>query len=66
MTLYSTADAAEYLEMTVAAVKYHIHIAHNLAPQKVGRTLVFTQEQLDLFKSTKRGPGRPTKKEQPQ
>ena len=61
--LCSTEEAAEYLGMTVAAVKYHVHVAHNLNPMRIGRSLVYTREQLDRFKESKRPQGRPTKEE---
>jgi len=61
MKLYSTSEAATYLGLSVAAIKYHVHIARNIEPQRVGHSLVFTQEQLDEFKKTRRSPGRPRK-----
>ena len=64
MKLYSTQEAAEYLGLSLSALKYHIHTAGNLTPQKVGNSLVFTQEQLDQFQATRRGPGRPKTKEE--
>ncbi len=63
MKLYSTKEAAEYLELGVSAIKYHIHVAKNLHPLKVGNSLVFTQEQLDEFKANRRSPGRPRNEE---
>ena len=66
MKLYGTEKAAEYLGMSLAALKYHIYVAHNISPhQKIGKALVFTQEQLNEFQSTRRGPGRPPKQEEP-
>jgi len=63
MKLYSTSAAAEYLGLSLAAVKYHVHTVRNLSPARVGGSLVFTQAQLDQFKATKRGPGRPPKED---
>jgi len=60
--LFSTKEAAEYLDMTVRGVWYHIRHGH-LAPVKVGNTLVFTKDQLDHFQLTRRPPGRPKKEE---
>lgn len=57
--LYSIHDAAKYLGISVSALKYHVHIAKTISPEKVGHSFIFTQEQLDLFKSTRRKPGRP-------
>lgn len=62
MNLYSTKDAAEYLNLSVAAVKYHIR-ERNLKGQLIGNSIVFTQDELDNFNSTKRPPGRPKKEE---
>lgn len=61
MKLYSTTEAAEYLDKTVASLKYHIHVAKTLKGQLVGHSLVFTQEELDRFKRNERPPGRPPK-----
>jgi hypothetical protein len=61
---YSTAEAAEYLGLSVAALKYHIHVAENIKGHLIGNSLMFTQEQLDEFKRTKRPQGRPPKEEE--
>ena len=61
MKLYSTAEAAEYLDLSLAAIKYHIYRARTLKAHRVGNSLVFTQEQLDEFNKTRRPPGRPRK-----
>lgn len=62
MQLYSTKKAAEYLRLSVAAIKYHIHVAGNLTPDaKIGHSLVFTQATLDRFQENRRSPGRPKK-----
>jgi len=58
--LYSTKEAAAYLDMTIQGVWYHIQHGH-LAPEKVGKTLVFTQAQLDEFQALRRPAGRPAK-----
>lgn len=52
-------DAANYCGLSVAALKYHVHIAGNLTPRKIGHTLVFDQAMLDTFKANRRAPGRP-------
>lgn len=62
MKLYSTKQAAAHLGMGESALKYHIYQG-NIKPQKVGHSLVFTQEQLDEFKSNRRPRGRPRKEE---
>lgn len=56
--LYSTRLAAEYLGISLAAMKQHI-IRGNIAPELVGDRRVFRQEQLDEFKNNRRSPGRP-------
>lgn len=60
---YSTTEAAEYLGLSLAALKYHIHIAKNITGHLVGNSLVFTQEELDRFQANKRPQGRPRKDE---
>lgn len=60
--LYSTRTAAEYLGVKPETIKYHVYVAKDLVPdQRLGNTLVFTQETLDRFKQTKRTLGRPPK-----
>jgi hypothetical protein len=60
--LFSTAEAARYLGLSLATVKYHVHSMGNLKPDaKVGPTLVFRRATLDRFLREKRGPGRPKK-----
>jgi DNA-binding transcriptional MerR regulator len=56
--LYSTKEAAQELGITVAGLWYHIQ-AGNIHPSKIGKTLVFTQAQLDEFQATRRPAGRP-------
>ena len=58
--LFSTKEAADKLGMTIRGVWYHIHRGH-LIPTKVGKTLVFTQDQLEQFRLTRRPAGRPRK-----
>lgn len=60
MQLFSTKQAADYLDLSRSAVRYHVD-GGNLKPMKVGNSLVFTREQLDAFKLTKKGRGRPKK-----
>ena len=59
--LYSTATAAEWLNLSVATVKYHLYVARDLKPDYIlaGR-LIFTEGTLQQFKANKRGPGRPS------
>ena len=59
--LYGIHGAAKYLGISVAALKYHIHTSKTIAPARIGHSLVFTQDQLDQFKSNRRKPGRPRK-----
>lgn len=59
--LFSTKDAAKYLNLSVPAVKYHIHQTSNLKGQLVGKTLVFTRADLDEFAKNRRPQGRPKK-----
>ena len=58
--LFSTADAASYLGLSIATVKYHVYQSGALRPDaKIGKTLVFTRSTLDEFAAQKRRPGRP-------
>ena len=59
MKLYSTVKAAEFLKMSVSALKYHIYTAQDIQPIKVGNSLAFTQEELYRFQTVRRSPGRP-------
>jgi len=62
MKLYGTAEAAEYVGLSLSAFKYHIHIAKTIKPfQKIGHSLAFTQDQLDEFQIARRPQGRPKK-----
>lgn len=61
--LFSISDAAEYLGLEESTVKYHVYTAENLTGQKIGRSRVFTQRELDEFSKTKRSQGRPRKTE---
>ena len=60
--LYSTVLAAEYLNMDISTLKYHIHVAKNLKGVLLGHSLVFTQEILDEFYRNRRPQGRPPRK----
>lgn len=44
--IYSTKEAAEYLGLSMPALKYHIYKGH-ITPQLMGHSLVFTKRQLD-------------------
>jgi excisionase family DNA binding protein len=57
--VYSTEQAAEYLGVSVPTVKHHVHNLKDLAGDKVGPTLYFTQDELDRFKAQRRPRGRP-------
>lgn len=59
--LFSTTEAAEYLNLSLAAIKYHIYQAKSLSGQLIGNSLVFTKDQLDQFKLVRRPQGRPKK-----
>ena len=56
--LFSTKEAAAYLELTVSGLWYHILHKH-IFPWKIGATLVFTKAQLDEFNANRRPVGRP-------
>jgi len=52
MKIYSTKQAAEYIGITVQGMWYHIQAGH-IVPQKAGKTLVFTQDQLDELQASR-------------
>ena len=51
--IYTIQTAAEYLKMSVYAVKAHIYREKNLIGRVVGNTLMFTKQELDDFKARK-------------
>jgi len=57
--VFSTKEAAEYLNLSVASVKYHLYHAKDLKGEPFGNSLMFTKEDLDHFKVNKRPAGRP-------
>lgn len=60
--LFSTKEAAEYLGMNEGQMKYHVFTAKNIKGQMIGNSMVFTKEELDRFKTTRKPQGRPRKK----
>lgn len=64
--IYTTAEAARYLGISQATVKYHVHVAGNLRPHRLGNSLFFTQAQLDEFQASRRPVGRPKTTEEVQ
>ncbi len=55
-----TKRAAEYLDMSIPALDYHVRQG-NIVPTLVGKTRVFRKGDLDEFKRNRRSPGRPPK-----
>lgn len=55
--LYSVTEAAQYLGIKPETIKYHLYQSQLLKGQLVGKSIVFTQAELDTFKATvpKRG-----------
>ena len=59
-TIYSTKEAAQFLELSVQGVKHHIYNTKDLAPDgKIGQAIYFTRSNLESFKTIKRKAGRP-------
>ena len=56
---FSTNEAAKYLNLSVASIRYHLYRAKDLTGASLGNSLMFTREELDRFHSNKRPPGRP-------
>lgn len=62
MEIYTTAQAAKLLNLSISTVKYHLYVARDLkADLKAGHTLLFSRKTLDKFTANKRKPGRPKK-----
>jgi DNA adenine methylase len=59
--LYSTKEAATYLGLKEETVKYHVYVSSALHPERVGNSLVFTEEELERFKRDRRPAHRPPK-----
>jgi len=60
--IYSTAQAAAQLGLTVRGIKYLIYESETITPDgTVGKSLYFTQATLDRFNQTRRKPGWPRK-----
>ncbi len=53
----TTEEAAAYLGVTVATVKYHVYSSGKLRPVKAGHDLAFTHEELDRYKASRRARG---------
>lgn len=60
--LFSVKDAAEYLGMSRQGVKWHVYQTKLLSGQLLGKTLVFTQAELDKFRDLDIKPGPKTKR----
>jgi hypothetical protein len=59
---YTSREAAQYLNMAYSTLKYHVYTVKDLKEDhKIGRTLVFTRDNLDSFKKRLRKGGRPSK-----
>ncbi len=57
--VFSTNEAAVYLDLTIPTIKYHLYRSKKLSGQMFGNSLMFTRDQLDEFKSIPRPVGRP-------
>lgn len=51
MQLFGRQTAAAYLQMPVATLKWHVHVAETIRPGLVGKSSVFTRAQLDDFRA---------------
>ena len=56
---FSTSEAAEYLDLSIPTIKYHLYRSKKLSAQMFGNSLMFARDQLDKFKATPRPVGRP-------
>ncbi len=57
--IYSVAEAADYLGLSVPAVKHHVYNTGTLLGTLKGNSRVFTKAELDAWSAQRRGPGRP-------
>lgn len=57
--IFSVAEAAQYLGVSVPAVKHHIYNTGTLRGTLKGNSRVFTRAELDAWSAQRRGPGRP-------
>lgn len=56
--IYSTREAAQYLEMEFSLFRYHLYEMRHIEPDyRIGRNLGFAQETLDTFKKMYRAEG---------
>lgn len=60
--LYDVKAAAEYLGLSRQGVKWHVYETKLLRGQLLGKTLVFTEAELDHFKTLDLKPGRKPKR----
>lgn len=51
--MYTVKQAAEYLDMSIANVKYHVYKSGRLTGSLIGHTLVFSKDELDKFKKSR-------------
>lgn len=58
--IFSSKQAAAYLVMHLSTLKHHVK-AGNIHPVLLGTGYVFTRQQLDDFRASKRPQGRPLK-----
>jgi len=59
LRLYSTLDAAAYLDLSIHGIRHHLYTSRLLKGNMIGGVLVFTQDELDSFKAKEpRKPGR--------
>lgn len=59
--IYSLAEAAQELGLTISALKYHIYQTKLITPQLVGHSFILTKKDMDEFKALKLKRGRPRK-----
>jgi len=58
--LFSVAEAAEHIGMSLAAMKQHVYTRENLYAELVGNDRVILLDELERFNSNRRSRGRPT------
>ncbi len=61
-TIFSTREAANYTGLSLRGFQHHVYTLKDVAGTRIGKTLVFTKDELDRFLLIpRRRPGRPRK-----
>ena len=60
--IFSTRAAAAYAGLSLRGFQHHVYVVKDVSGIRIGKTLVFLQDELDRFLTApRRRPGRPRK-----